>query len=87
MGKIDQLSVDIPADFRELAEGAVAGGEFSSLEHVVDAALRAWAAKREADMEKLRALIDEGIDSGFEPWEGIEAIIAEGRRKLAERQK
>ena len=47
MGKIDQLSVDIPADFRELAEGAVAGGEFSSLEHVVDAAGRRKLAERQ----------------------------------------
>jgi Arc/MetJ-type ribon-helix-helix transcriptional regulator len=86
MGKIDKLPVAIPADFLALAERAVAGGEFFSVEQVVESALRAWQAKREADLTKLCELIDEGVASGFEPWDGVDAIVAEGRRKLAERQ-
>jgi hypothetical protein len=35
----------------------------------------------------LRRLIDEGLASGFDPWEGIEGIKAEGRRILAEHRK
>jgi len=83
MGKIDKLPVEIPADFLALAERAVADGEFFSVEQVVESALRAWQVNREADLTKLRELIDEGVASGFEPWDGVDAILAEGRRKLA----
>jgi len=85
MGKVEKLPVRIPADFLASAESAVAGGEFVSVEHVVTSALRAWQAQREADLGKLRCLIDEGLESPVEPWDGIEAILEEGRRRLAER--
>ena len=85
MGKLGKLSVEVPADFLACAESAVAGGEFGSVEQVVDVALRSWHAKREADLVKLRNLIDEGDASGFAAWDGVEGIIVEGRRKLAGR--
>lgn len=85
MGKLEKISVDVPPDFLAFAENAVAGGEFTSVEQVVDSALRSWQERREADLEKLRSLIDEGDASGFAPWEGVADIIAEGRRKLAGR--
>ena len=85
MGKIDSLPIAIPADFLACAENAVAGGEFASVEQVVESALRGWQARREADMANLRSLIDEGLASDVEPWDGIDAFIAEGRRKLAEK--
>ena len=86
MGKIDTLPVAIPAEFLAYVENAVAGGEFASVEQVVESALRAWQAHREADLAKLRALIDEGYASGIEPWDGVDAILAEGRRILDERR-
>jgi antitoxin ParD1/3/4 len=86
MGKLEKLSVDIPTELLDTAKSAVAGGEFRSIEDVVSTALRTWQEKRESDLAKLRALIEEGYQSGFEPWEGVDAIIAEGRRRLAERQ-
>lgn len=86
MGKLDKLSVEVSADFVAFAENAVAGGEFGSVEQVVDVAMRTWQAKREGDLAKLRNLIEEGYKSGFAPWEGVDDIIAEGRRTLAERK-
>ncbi len=86
MGKIDKLPVEIPADFLACAESAVAGGEFVSVEHVVESALRAWQTKREADLAKLRELIDEGLASSVVPWDGVDPILEEGRRRLAEQR-
>ncbi|MCX7285852.1 MAG: type II toxin-antitoxin system ParD family antitoxin [Novosphingobium sp.] len=86
MGKFEKLSVEIPAELLDSAKSAVAGGEFLSIEEVVSTALRTWQEKRESNLARLRALIDEGYQSGFAPWEGADAIIAEGRRRLAERQ-
>ncbi|HQS98600.1 MAG: hypothetical protein B7X90_13640 [Novosphingobium sp. 17-62-19] len=85
MGKLEKLSVNIPAELLDSAKSAVAGGEFPSIEEVVAVALRTWQERRESQLARLRALIEEGYQSGFEPWEGVDAIIAEGRRRLTER--
>ena len=86
MGKLEKLSVEIPAELLDCAKSAVAGGEFSSVEQVVDAALRSWMLKRDAELARVRSLLEEGIASGFEPWDGVEGIISEGKRVLAERK-
>lgn len=86
MGKLEKLSVEIPAELLDCAKSAVAGGEFASVEQVIDAALRSWMIKRDAELARIRGLLEEGIASGFEPWDGVEGIIAEGRRGLAERK-
>jgi Arc/MetJ-type ribon-helix-helix transcriptional regulator len=85
MGKIDKRPVSIPEDILAMAESAVAGGEFASVEHLVEAALRDWQVRRDADLAKLRGLIDEGLASPSAAWDGVDAIIAEGRRVLATR--
>lgn len=87
MGKIDTYPVPLPADFLELAESAVAGGEFGSVGQVVESALREWQIRREAEITRLRGLIDEGLASPVVPWNGVSSIIAEGRRRLSEREK
>lgn len=86
MGRLDTLSIDVPADVLACAQSAVASGDYASMDELVGVALQQWTMRREADIAKLRAMIDEGIASGFEPWEGVDGIIAEGRRKLAGRQ-
>jgi Arc/MetJ-type ribon-helix-helix transcriptional regulator len=85
MGKVEKIPVEVPADFLAAAERAVAGGEFVSVEQVVASALRSWQVQREADLAKLRSLIDEGLASPVEAWEGVSSVLAEGRRRLAER--
>lgn len=85
MGKIDKQPVTISAEMLAIAQSAVAGGEFASVEHVVDTALRDWQARRDADLVRLQVLIDEGLSSASEPWDGVDDIIAEGRRALAAR--
>ncbi len=32
------------------------------------------------DSAAIASMIDEAIASGFEPWDGVESIIAEGRK-------
>ena len=53
---------------------------------VIRDALRDWKSKRVGaarEIEHLRRLLAEGHASGSGPWEGVEPIIAEARRRLA----
>lgn len=73
----------------ELQE-AVASGAYASTSEVVREALRDWKAKRageRAAIEELRDLVREARASGLEPYEGMEAIKQEGRKRLAELKK
>jgi antitoxin ParD1/3/4 len=67
MSKIEKFSVDLPPELNEIVQEALATGRFSSSGEVVMQALRDWKsyekAKAEA-LEHMRALIQEGIDSG-----------------------
>lgn len=87
MGKIEKVSVDLTDELLHCAKSAVDGGEFVSIQQVVDATLHDWKAKREADLRKVRSMIDDGIASGFEPWSGVDDVIAEGQRTLGERSR
>lgn len=86
MSKSEKVSVEMSAEFLACAQGAVTGGEFGSIQQVVEAALHSWTSSRERELERVRAMLHEGIASGFEPWNGIDGILAEGRQKLAERR-
>jgi hypothetical protein len=45
-------------------------------------------AVRAAKLAELKEAIEAGLDSGpAEPWDGVESVKREGRRRLAERQK
>jgi len=77
--------------YEEFAKKLVASGRYASVSEVLRDGLRLMEereALREWKLNELKKAIQEGIDSGEpEPWEGAEAIMAEGRRILAERKK
>ena len=82
-----QMNVSIPDQLKGWAERRVADGRYSSTsDYVRDLIRRDEAAelRREADVERLRALWDEGIASGeprpFTP-DIVEDIIARGRKR------
>lgn len=86
MGKVEKISVALTDEMLATVRSAVASGDYASTSEVLREALRAWKARRstEADaVAELRRLIAEADASGVEPWEGAEAIRAEGRRRLA----
>ena len=63
---------------------AVASGDFGSSSEVVRTALREWGERREraqAEIELIRKLWKEGIDSGPSELETIDDIIAEAHRR------
>ena len=79
------LQVNIPVATEAQISDAVASGEYASTEAIVEEALRDWSAARSSsydsaeDVERLRKLWDEGIESGFDEEVDIEEILREAR--------
>ena len=67
MSKVQKISVALTPELNEMVQQAVASGQYATSSEVVREALRRWKtyenAKDEA-ISHLRALIQEGIDSG-----------------------
>jgi antitoxin ParD1/3/4 len=87
MSDIAKMSVALTAELAERVRAAVRSGDYASSSEVVRDALRDWSERRE-ERDRLRRLVQEGLDSGVAQVRRPAAeIIAEGRRRLAERQK
>ena len=91
MGHIDKRSITLSSELATAVDAAVAAGEYASASEVIRDALREWKEKRDLfgyTIEELRALIQEGIDSGpAEDGESVmERLKAKAHARLAERQ-
>lgn len=94
MPNVEKLSVALTPEMAALVRKAVESGEYASSSEVIREALREWNRKRfwrEREMEEIRRLWREGLESGAGRFAGdIDAIKAEARRRLedpANRQK
>ncbi|GAA4116868.1 type II toxin-antitoxin system ParD family antitoxin [Aminobacter aganoensis] len=67
MGHVDKRSITLSPELAAAVDGAVDAGEYASASEVIRDALRLWKERRDLfgyTLEELRALIQEGIDSG-----------------------
>jgi antitoxin ParD1/3/4 len=90
MGRIDKRSITLSSELATAVDAAVATGEYASASEVVRDALRLWKERRDLfgyTVEELRALIQEGIDSGPGQFASMEEIKAEARRRHAVSQR
>ena len=88
MGKIEKISIALPRDMISDVKAAVDQGEYATTSEVIRDALRDWRLKRKVealDVEDLRRLIQEGIDSG--PSVDAETVFARLRAKYAPKKK
>lgn len=86
MANVEKVSIALTQEMASMVRQAVESGEFASSSEVVRDALRDWKSKRAGtarEIEQLRQLIAEGHASGSGPWEGVELIITEARRRHA----
>ena len=84
MATVEKVSIALTRDMAALVRQAVESGEYASSSEVVRDALRAWKTKRdlrEKQIEELRRLWREGLESGPGRFEGIEDILTEARRR------
>jgi antitoxin ParD1/3/4 len=91
MSNVQKVSIALTKEMNAMVQQAVASGQYASASEVVRDALRDWEERQRHKAEaiaKLKALIQQGIDSGPSQFQSMDAIIAEGRRRLAlERKK
>jgi len=67
MGHVDKRSITLSPELAVAVDDAVAAGEYASASEVIRHALRQWKDRRDLfgyTLEQLRALVQEGIDSG-----------------------
>ena len=67
MATIEKLSIALPHDMVEAIRDAVDSGDYATTSEVIRDAVRDWRLKRRVealDVEDLRRLVQEGIDSG-----------------------
>jgi antitoxin ParD1/3/4 len=95
MGKVEKISVSLPADMVKAVNKAVDSGNYATVSEVVREALRKWEYERaESDrlynqavkiygLERLREIVQEGIDSG--PGIDIDQAFAQVRKKLEQK--
>ncbi len=89
MSNVEKISIALPKAMTKLMKRAVAGGQYASTSEVVREALRDWQEKQDApalSLEELRALWQEGVDSGPGTLGSLDAILAEARRRVASRK-
>jgi antitoxin ParD1/3/4 len=84
MGKIEKLSIALPPEMIGAVKAAVASGEYATTSEVNRDAQRDRKLKRrleEAEIDELRRLVREGIDSGASV--DVSAVGARLRAKYA----
>ena len=84
MSNIEKISVALPHDMVEAIRAAVDSGDYATTSEVIRDAVRDWRLKRRVeamDMEDLRRLVQEGIDSG--PSVPADEVFAKLRTKFA----
>ena len=67
MGHVDKRSITLSPELAAAVDDAVETGDYASASEVIRDALRLWKERRDLygySLEELRALIQEGIDSG-----------------------
>lgn len=85
MSAYSELRVNIPVATEALLSDAVASGEYASTEAIVEEALRDWSAARSSmydspdDIERLRELWKQGIESGPAVEVDVEEILRKAR--------
>ena len=87
MAHVEKISIALTPELAAAVRAAVANGDYVSSSEVVREALRDWQLRRslhQKELEDLRRLWQEGIESGHGTRADMQAIKTEARRRLAQ---
>ncbi|MCC5620596.1 type II toxin-antitoxin system ParD family antitoxin [Nostoc sp. CHAB 5715] len=87
MPNIEKISVALTPEIAAFVRDVVESGEYASSSEVIREALQDWKQKRLLrlqNIDEVRHLWQEGIDSGAGQYTDIEAIKQEARRRLGQ---
>jgi antitoxin ParD1/3/4 len=85
MPNVEKISVALTPEMAAFVRTAVESGEYATSSEVIREALRDWKQKRLLQLQnidELRSLWQEGIDSGAGQYGSIDAIKQEARNRL-----
>jgi putative addiction module CopG family antidote len=83
MGAEEKISISLDEELAEVIRQAIRCGDYTSADEVVAQAMEFWREQRKRDIARLRELVEEGLKGPFEPWEGVEAILAKAKARQA----
>ncbi len=84
MSTIEKLSITLTHEMADEVRNAVKNGEYASSSEVIREALRDWRRKRmlqAQEIEELRGLWHEGLDSGKGQYDSIKEIKQAARKR------
>ncbi|WP_375510661.1 type II toxin-antitoxin system ParD family antitoxin [uncultured Nostoc sp.] len=87
MPNVEKISVSLTPEIAAFVRDVVESGEYASSSEVIREALQDWKQKRLLQLQNIdevRRLWQEGIDSGAGQYTDIEAIKQEARRRLGQ---
>ena len=87
MATVEKLSIALTPEMAEEVRMAVKNGEYASSSEVIRDALRDWRRKRalqDQEIEELRDLWREGVESGEGQYSSMEEIKQAALRRLSE---
>lgn len=86
MANVEKLSIALTPEMATIVRQCVESGEYASSSELIREALRDWKTKRslqQNELQELRHLWQEGIDSGAGTFADMNAIKMEARKRLA----
>ncbi|MDZ8264305.1 type II toxin-antitoxin system ParD family antitoxin [Nostoc sp. ChiQUE01b] len=87
MSNVEKISVALTPEMAAFVRDVVKSGEYASSSEVIHEALQDWKQKRLLQLQNIdevRRLWQEGIDSGAGQYTDIEAIKQEARKRLGQ---
>ena len=87
MSTVEKLSIALTPEMAKEVRMAVKSGEYASSSEVIREALRDWRRKRafqDQEIEELRSLWREGVESGKGRYGSMEEIKQAARKRSAE---
>lgn len=85
MPNVEKMSIALTPEMAAAVRDAVKNGEYVSSSEVIRDALRDWQLRRslhDREVEELKRLWQEGVESGPGQFTDMDAIKAEARRRL-----
>lgn len=85
MSNVEKVSVALTTEMVAVVRQAVESGEYASNSEIVREALRDWKLKRafqQQEIEEIRRLWNEGLNSGPSRFASMAEIKAEARRRF-----
>ena len=90
MPNVEKVSIALTPEIAAVVRQAVESGEYASNSEIVREALRDWKLKRalqQQEIEEIRRLWNEGLNSGPSSFASIAEVKAEARRRFEAQSK